>query len=143
MFGSSEMMYVELRAKKLWKQWKLYFAEHVKVSSSHVQNTPHPYYQPTKLKIMNTSTKTKVVIKFGGSEIICGIEGQKLWKVYTSPNMRSHPHMYRTHLHTSKFNSSEMMYVEIRAKKLWSVLEEPPNGISSFSIKIFKIQYFW
>ena len=68
-FGSSEVMYVELRAKKL----------HVKVSSSHVQNTSQPCRLSMKLKIMTVSIKTKMV---------------------------------------NKFDSSEVMYVELRAKKL-------------------------
>ena len=53
----------------------VHFAEHVKVSFSHVQNTPQSCRQLTKLKIitaskLNNSIITKVVVKFGSSEMM-------------------------------------------------------------------------
>ena len=49
----------------------VHFAEHVKILSSDVQNTPQPCRQSTKLRNMTISIKTKVVVKCGSSEIVC------------------------------------------------------------------------
>ena len=64
------------------------FAEHVNISYSHVQNTPQPCRQSTKLRNMTISIKTKVLIKFEASEMMCvELRGKKLRKVYHLPNM--------------------------------------------------------
>ena len=44
---------------------------HVKCSSSHAQNTLQPYLQLVKLSIMTIGIKTKVLIIYGTSGIIC------------------------------------------------------------------------
>ena len=49
----------------------VHFAVHVKCSSSHVQNTPQPRRQSTKLNSMIISIKTKVVFKFEASQMMC------------------------------------------------------------------------
>ena len=56
-FGSSEIMYVELRAKKLWK---------VYICTARTQ----PCRLSAKLKIMIICIKTKMVNKLGSSEIM-------------------------------------------------------------------------
>ena len=49
----------------------VYAYNYVKCSSSHAQNTLKPRRQLMKLRIMTISIKTKVVIKFGTSEMMC------------------------------------------------------------------------
>ena len=54
---------------------------YVKSSFSHnIQNTPQPYRQSMKLRIMIGSIKTKVVVKFEASEeMLCvGLRAEKL-----------------------------------------------------------------
>ena len=52
---------------------------------NHVQNTPQPCRQSTKLTI---SIKTKVLIKFEASEMMCvELRGKNLRNVYHLPNM--------------------------------------------------------
>ena len=56
-----------------------YIGVHVKSYFSHVQNTPQPHRQSMKLKIMISSIKTKVVVKFEVSEMMCvGLRAKKL-----------------------------------------------------------------
>ena len=42
----------------------VHFAVHMKTLFSHVQNTPQPCCQSTKLKIMTSSIETEVLVKF-------------------------------------------------------------------------------
>ena len=52
---------------------------YVKCSFSHAQNTLQPCHQLMKLRIMTISIETKVLIKFGASEMICvELRGKKL-----------------------------------------------------------------
>ena len=44
---------------------------YVNLSSSHVENTPQPCRQSTKLRTMISSVKSKIVIKFEASEKMC------------------------------------------------------------------------
>ena len=44
---------------------------HRKFSYSHVQNMPQPHRQPMKLRNMIIYIKTKVLIKFGTSGMLC------------------------------------------------------------------------
>ena len=44
---------------------------YVKCSSSHAQNTLQPHRQSMNLRIMTISIKTKVLIKFETSEMMC------------------------------------------------------------------------
>ena len=83
-FEASELMCIELRAKKLWKVYILPYTEgYVNPSSSHVENTPQPCRQSTKLRIMISSVQAKVVVKFEASELMCiELKAKKLWKVY-------------------------------------------------------------
>ena len=56
-----------------------YIGVHVESSFSHVQNTPQPYRQSMKLRIMIGSIKTKVVVKFEAPDMMCvGIRAKKL-----------------------------------------------------------------
>ena len=91
-FGGSEMICVELRPRKLRNVHTLpYLHVHVKPSFSHVLNThtPPPCHQSTKLRILTISIKTKVLTKFGGSEMICvELRPRKLRCVYTLPYTR-------------------------------------------------------
>ena len=48
----------------------VHFAVHVKVSSSHVLNTPQPRRLTTKLRIVIGSMETKVVVKFEPLEML-------------------------------------------------------------------------
>ena len=48
----------------------VHFVVHVKSSSSHVQNTPQPCRQSTKLKNMTISIKAKIVFKFEASQMM-------------------------------------------------------------------------
>ena len=84
------MMRVELRAKKLCIVY-MQFTEHVKLSSSsHTQNTPRPHHQSMKLRTVTNSMKTKVLFKFGASEMMCvELRAKKLYIVYVQfiPNM--------------------------------------------------------
>ena len=84
-FQASEKMCVGLRAKKLRNVYTfVVHTYYVKSSSSHVQNTPQPCRQSTKLRIMIGSIKTKVVVKFQASEKMCvGLRAKKLRNVYT------------------------------------------------------------
>ena len=87
-FEASETMCVGLRAKKLRNVYMhINFGVHayyVKSSSSHVQNTPQPCRQSTKLRIIIGSIKTKVLVKFEASETMCvGLRARKLRNVYT------------------------------------------------------------
>ena len=60
----------------------------MKSSSSPIQKTAQPSRQSTKLRIMNISMKTKVLIKFGASNVRCvELTAKKLPKVYTMENM--------------------------------------------------------
>ena len=55
---------------------------------SHVQNTPQLCRQSTKLRNMTIRIKTKVLIKFEASEMMCvELRGKKLREVYHLPNM--------------------------------------------------------
>ena len=40
-------------------------------SSSHVENTPQPCRQSTKLRTMIISVQSKIVVKFVASEMMC------------------------------------------------------------------------
>ena len=86
-FEASELMCIELRAKNVWKVYILPYTErYVNPSSSHVENTPQPCRQSTKLRIMISSVQAKVVVKFEASEMMCTeSRAKKLWKVYTLP----------------------------------------------------------
>ena len=56
-----------------------YIGVHVKSSFSHVQNTPQPYRQSMKLRIMIGSIKIKVVFEFEVSEMMCvGLRAKEL-----------------------------------------------------------------
>ena len=44
---------------------------YVNPSSSHVENTPQPCRQSTKLRTMIINIKTKIVVKFEASEMMC------------------------------------------------------------------------
>ena len=60
----------------------------MKSSSSPIQKTAQPSRQSTKLRIMNISIETKVLIKFGASNVRCvELTAKKLPKVYTMENM--------------------------------------------------------
>ena len=64
------MMCVGLRAKKLRNVYT--FGILCEISSfSHVQNTPQPCRQSTKLRIMIGSIKAKLLVKFEASETMC------------------------------------------------------------------------
>ena len=43
---------------------------YVNLSSSHVENTPQPCRQSTKLRTMISSIKPKIVVKFKASEMM-------------------------------------------------------------------------
>ena len=104
-FEALEMMCVELTGEKATKSvplllpnmWNL-------ISYSHVQSTPKPCCQSTKLRNITISIKTKVLIKFEAWEIMCvELRGKKLRKVYHLPNMwniisYSHVRTSRIHL---------------------------------------------
>ena len=129
--------------EKSYEKCTIIFAEHVKISYSHVQNTPQPCRQSTKLRNMTISIKTKVLIKFEASEMMCvELKGKNLRKVYHLPNMWnliSYSHVQNTpqpcrqstklrnmtiSIKTKvliKFEASEMMCVELRGKKLRKV----------------------
>ena len=60
----------------------------MKSSCTPIQKTPQPCRQSTKLRIMNISMKTKVLIKFGASDVKCvEMRAKKLSNVYTIENM--------------------------------------------------------
>ena len=62
MFEASEMMCSDLRAKKLkCVHIAVYTEGCVNPSSSHVENTPQPCRQATKLRTIIISIKTKIV----------------------------------------------------------------------------------
>ena len=66
--------------------------EHVKISSSPIQKTPQPSRQSTKLRNMNISIETKLVIKFGAPDVRrIELRAKKLPRVYTIENMRKAP----------------------------------------------------
>ena len=48
-----------------------YTEGYVNPSSSHVENTPQPCRQSTKLRTMIIIIKTKIVVKFEASEMMC------------------------------------------------------------------------
>ena len=111
-------------------------------SSSHVENTPQPCRQFTKLRTMIISIKTKVVVKFEASEMMCvELRAKKLCNVYTLPYTEEYVNSSSSHVENTpqpcrqftklrtmiiniktkivvKFEASEMMSVELRAKKL-------------------------
>ena len=71
-FEASEMMYTELRAKKLQNVYTLPYAKgYVNPSYSHVENTPQPCRQSMKLRIMISSVQAKVMVRFEASEMMC------------------------------------------------------------------------
>ena len=72
---------------------------HVKISYVR-RNTPQPCHLSIKLIIMISGVKTKLVVKFEASEMMCvELRAKKLRNMYTLAYMRKfHPHMYRTHL---------------------------------------------
>ena len=84
-FEASETMCVGLRARKLRNVYTFgVHAYYVKSSSSHVQNTPQPCRQSTKLRIIIGSIKAKVLVKSEASETMCvGLRAKKLRNVYT------------------------------------------------------------
>ena len=52
---------------------------YVNPSYSHVENTPQPCRQSTKLRTMIINIKTKIVVKFEASEMMCvELRAQKL-----------------------------------------------------------------
>ena len=62
----------------------------MKSSYTPIQKAPQPRRQSTKLRIMNISMKTKVLImiKFGASDVKCvESRAKKLRNVYTIENM--------------------------------------------------------
>ena len=60
----------------------------MKSSYTPIQKTPQPSRQSTKLRIMNISIETKVLIKFGTSDVKCvEMRAIKLSNVYTIENM--------------------------------------------------------
>ena len=62
----------------------------MKSSYTPIQKTPQPRCQLTKLRIMNNiiSIETKVLIKFGASDVKCvELRAKKLPNVYTIENM--------------------------------------------------------
>ena len=54
---------------------------YVMCSRSHVQNTPQPHRQSTKLNIVTSSMRTKVLIKFQTSEMVLKIVELRAKKV--------------------------------------------------------------
>ena len=55
----------------------------VRIPSSHVRNTPQPCCQSTKLRSMISYVKTKIVVKFEASEMMCvELRAKKLRIVY-------------------------------------------------------------
>ena len=115
--------------------------------NSHTYMHSQSHRKSTKLRFRTTSIWTKVPIKFGNSEIMyVELRAKKLWIILCTVcrncmNMwNSHTYMHRTHLKNiasqqkldlgllgsgqrcwSNFQSSEMMCVELRAKKLFIV----------------------
>ena len=84
-FGPSQMMCVELRAKKLSNVYCCHkcMYMHVNCSYSHVQNTPQPRHQSMKLRIMTISIMSRVLIKFRPSQMLCvELRAKKLSNVY-------------------------------------------------------------
>ena len=60
----------------------------MKSSYTPIQKAPQPRRHSTKLRIMNISMKTKVLIKFGASDVKCvELRAKKLPNVYTVENM--------------------------------------------------------
>ena len=60
----------------------------MKSSYTPIQKTPQPHRQSTKLRIMNISMKTKVLIKFGASDVKCvEVRAKNLLNVYTIEDM--------------------------------------------------------
>ena len=107
-----------------------------------VQNTPQPCHQSTKLRIMSISIKTKVVVKFGSSEMMYVVFMVKtLWDWYTllTKVKQGHTVTHLNHVFSQqiimtisiktkvvvKFGSSKMMYVDMRVSKLWNVYTLP------------------
>ena len=95
-FGASNVRCVELRDKRLSKVYSSY-GEHVKSPSSPIQKTAQPSRQSMKIRIMNNSIETKVLIKFGASDVrFVELRAKKLPKMYTMEYMwKAHPHPYR------------------------------------------------
>ena len=120
--------------------------QQVEACSVHV-NTPQPCHLTMKLRIVISSIKTKVVIKFEASEMTyVETRARKLWNVYTLKFMCVKPssslQLYWIHFkHVAwpwtkltimissiniekkrvvvKFEASEMEYVEMKVRKLW------------------------
>ena len=60
----------------------------MKSSYTPTQKAPQPRRQSTKLRITNISMKTKVLIKFGASDVKCvELRAKNLLNVYTTENM--------------------------------------------------------
>ena len=74
---------------------------YVKCSSSHAQNTLQPRHQLMKLRIITISIKTKVLVKFGTSEMMCVELRAKMCTVCSNMHICEMlfllPHMHRTH----------------------------------------------
>ena len=114
-------------------------------SSSHVENTPQPCRQFTKLRTMIVNIKTKMVVKFEASEMMSvELRAKKLCNVYTLLYTEGYVNPSFSHVENTpqpcrqfmklrtmivniktkmvvKFEASEMMSVELRAKKLCNV----------------------
>ena len=143
-------MCVELRAKKLWNVYTLTYTEgYANSSFSHVENTPQPCRQSTKLRTMIVNIKTKMVVKFEASEMMSvELRAKKLCNVYTLLYTEGYVNPSFSHVENTpqpcrqfmklrtmivniktkmvvKFEASEMMSVELRAKKLWNVYTLP------------------
>ena len=93
---------------------------------SHVQNTPQPCCQSTTLKNMTISIRTKVLIKFGASEMMyVELRAKKPWNVYTLLYIwKVHSHMYK---HTSTMSPVNKTHWKVWLLALeqrhWSSLE--------------------
>ena len=141
--GTLEMLYVELRAKKLHRLPWIHV--HRIFSYSHVQNMPQPHRQSMKFRNMIVNIKIKVLIQFGTSGMLCEeFRAKMVWKLCRLLWMHVHrkfsyaheqyilqPHRQSTKLRNMivnittkvlfKFGTSEMMCEEFRAKKLWKL----------------------
>ena len=112
-FGTSEMMCVEMRAKKPWNVYRMsWMYIHGKFSYSHVQNTLQPHRQSTKLKNMIANIKTKVLIKFGTSEMMCvELRAKMVRNVYRLPWMCVRTcGNFLVHTHTEVTNTMSTAY---------------------------------
>ena len=68
-------------------------------SSSHVENTPLPCRQSTKLRIMISSVQAKVVVKFEASEMMyTELRAKKLQNVYTLPYAKGYVNPSYSHV---------------------------------------------